>query len=471
VTTVELDAVVDGLASDREAQFVRATASFGGRMRRLAGDAAFPYALACVAAATVALVVSGPVVWPAVAVVVIALSLELATAEAYERNRTLRPVKRLIAVTGGGLLVMSSFAWLTPAEVRDASAVVMAAALTVVGAVVHAAVTRRHRSVLLVGGRVGVGQCIMQWASSPAIELKGVCLPEFVGAEAEAIMDVPVLGSLEDVAGVAIGLGVDEVVVAPGPVLSGYDVRRLSWALEHSSIELSVAADVDGAVPHRIRPRVLGQRLMLSVRPGRRSRPALWAKGAIDRVAASGLLLILSPVLLVISIAIRRDSPGPVFFRQTRAGLDGAHFTMYKLRTMVVDAEARLAELKSENQGAGPLFKMRDDPRITRIGAFLRCTSLDELPQLLNVIKGEMSLVGPRPGLPSETAAYDEWIHRRLRVKPGMTGAWQVGGRSNLSWTDSVRLDIDYVDNSTLLDDLRIAVRTARVVIARDGAV
>jgi exopolysaccharide biosynthesis polyprenyl glycosylphosphotransferase len=272
------------------------------------------------------------------------------------------------------------------------------------------------------------------------------------------------------VAEVAVGLGVDEVVVAPGPLLSAYDVRRLSWALESSPIELSVAAEVDGVLPRRVTPRVVGHRLMLSLRPGRRSTPARWAKEALDRVAAAILLVVLSPLLLVVTFLIRRDSSGPVLFTQTRVGRDGKPFRIHKFRTMVVDAEARLAELKSVDEGAGPLFKMARDPRVTTVGQHLRNTSLDELPQLFNVLKGDMSLVGPRPGLPCEAEAYDPWIRRRLRAKPGMTGAWQVGGRSRLSWSDSVRLDIDYVDNSTMREDLRIAVRTARVVASRDGA-
>jgi len=167
---------------------------------------------------------------------------------------------------------------------------------------------------------------------------------------------------------------------------------------------------------------------------------------------------------------IRHDSPGPAVFRQTRVGLDGRPFTIFKFRTMRVDAETRLAALRSCDEGAGPLFKMAQDPRITRVGRNLRHTSIDELPQLINVVRGEMSLIGPRPSLPVETMSYDDWVGRRLHVKPGMTGAWQVGGRSNLSWTDSIRLDLDYVDNATLRDDLRIAVKTVRVVISRDGA-
>ena len=408
--------------------------------------------------------------WLAVAMVVVTLVLELSMAQSYERNRNLRPVKWLLAIAGGALLVESSFVWLTPTQVRAAAVVVLVAAAVVTAGVALARITQGPRAVLLVGGRVGVGQFISQWSSSRDIDMRGVCLPEFVEDAAQEIGDVPILGSLDDVVGVAVGLGVDEVVVAPGPLLSACDVRRLSWALESSSVELSVAAEVQGVTPRRIHPRVLGRRLMLSVQPGRRSLPGRWAKEVIDRIAAAMLLVVLLPVLLVIWILIRLDSSGPALFKQTRVGIGGRPFTMYKFRTMVVGAEEMLVELAAENEGAGPMFKIVMDPRTTRLGRLLRSSSVDELPQLINVLKGDMSLIGPRPCLPAETMAYDEWIHRRLRVKPGMTGAWQVGGRSNLSWTDSVRLDIDYVDNGTLREDLWIAMRTARAVMARDGA-
>ncbi|HZK35990.1 MAG TPA: sugar transferase, partial [Aeromicrobium sp.] len=206
------------------------------------------------------------------------------------------------------------------------------------------------------------------------------------------------------------------------------------------------------------------------VRPGRPPGLSRWIKGAIDRIGATLTLILFGPVFLALAIVIRRDSPGPAFFTQTRTGLDGKPFRMYKFRTMVVDAESLLAELMTQNEGTGPLFKMAEDPRTTRAGRLLRRTSLDELPQLLNVVKGDMSLIGPRPGLPIETVEYDSWVRRRLKVKPGITGAWQVSGRSNLSWQDSVRLDLDYVDNWTLHDDLAIAAKTARAVIRREGA-
>ncbi|MET0930631.1 MAG: exopolysaccharide biosynthesis polyprenyl glycosylphosphotransferase, partial [Aeromicrobium sp.] len=413
---------------------------------------------------------SRPTAWLAVAVVVGTLVLELATSPPSSRDRTLRPARRIVVAAGAGLLGASATVGLDPNDLRWSGAAVLAADAVLVGAFAMRRTSGSPRTVLVVGGRVGVGQLVAQWATAPDVEVAGVCLPEPVHESALSLGPVPILGSLDDVAAVARAQGVDEVVLVPGPLLSAQHVRRLIWALETLPVELSVVAEMDGVVPRRVTPRVLGRRLTFSVRPGRPPLPAVWVKALVDRLAAALLLVVLSPMLLLAGILIRLDSPGPVVFRQTRVGLDGRPFTIFKLRTMWVDAETRLAELTAMDEGAGPLFKMARDPRTTRVGRTLRRTSIDEVPQLLNVLRGEMSLIGPRPGLPVETMTYDEWVHRRLRVKPGMTGAWQVGGRSNLSWTDSVRLDIDYVDNARLRDDLKIAMKTARVVISRDGA-
>jgi exopolysaccharide biosynthesis polyprenyl glycosylphosphotransferase len=206
------------------------------------------------------------------------------------------------------------------------------------------------------------------------------------------------------------------------------------------------------------------------MRPPNHHLVSVLVKSVLDRGLAALGLLGLSPALLAIAIAVRLTSPGPAVFRQERTGRDGKPFTMLKFRTMVVDAEERLADLRVYNQGAGPLFKLANDPRITRLGRFLRRTSLDELPQLLNVARGDMSLVGPRPALPAETAVYSEWVWRRLHVKPGLTGLWQVSGRSQLTWEESIRVDLEYVNNWNLLLDLRILARTLRAVLARDGA-
>ena len=181
-------------------------------------------------------------------------------------------------------------------------------------------------------------------------------------------------------------------------------------------------------------------------------------------------LLLLSPILLVTAIAIKLEDGGPVIFRQPRVGLKGEEFYCLKFRSMVTDAEAKLAELQAQNEGAGVLFKMTNDPRITKVGKFIRRFSIDELPQLWNTFRGDMSLVGPRPALPKEVAQYEPDTLRRLDVRPGLTGLWQVSGRSNLSWEDTVRLDLYYVDNWSMTQDLMILVKTAKAVVGSDGA-
>jgi lipopolysaccharide/colanic/teichoic acid biosynthesis glycosyltransferase len=181
------------------------------------------------------------------------------------------------------------------------------------------------------------------------------------------------------------------------------------------------------------------------------------------------LLIVIAPLLLAIAIAVKIDG-GPVLFRQTRVGRHGRKFSMLKFRTMVVDAEQRLGELRTDNEGAGPLFKLKRDPRVTRVGAFLRRYSLDELPQLVNVLMGSMSLVGPRPPLPREVATYGRDAQRKLLVKPGLTGLWQISGRSDLSWEESVRLDLRYVENWNLALDALILCRTFGAVMGTRGA-
>jgi lipopolysaccharide/colanic/teichoic acid biosynthesis glycosyltransferase len=190
----------------------------------------------------------------------------------------------------------------------------------------------------------------------------------------------------------------------------------------------------------------------------------------VSRLMAVFLAFVLIPVLAAIAVLVRLDSPGPAFYRQVRVGRDGTPFVMWKFRTMTLNADAHLPELYNLNEADGPLFKIRDDPRITRVGRWLRRLSLDELPQLLNVVHGDMTLVGPRPALPSEVARYDDDDRRRLAVKPGVTGLWQVSGRSDLSWTDGSRFDLLYVDNWSFMLDLRILARTVHAVVRPTGA-
>jgi len=190
----------------------------------------------------------------------------------------------------------------------------------------------------------------------------------------------------------------------------------------------------------------------------------------LDIVGAGVGLVLLAPLIAVVALAVRLDDGGPVFFRQTRVGRGGTPFEILKFRTMCVDAEERIAELERLDEGSGPLFKIRQDPRVTRVGCFLRRTSVDELPQLWNVLTGSMSLVGPRPALPREVALYVDFADRRLLATPGITGLWQVNGRSDLDWADGLRLDLHYVENWSFLQDLVILARTIPSVLRSRGA-
>lgn len=231
---------------------------------------------------------------------------------------------------------------------------------------------------------------------------------------------------------------------------------------------LRLVEDPDTVVLTPVRPQAV---VPDEVQPAARAARGLVgaAKAVSDVTVAAVLLLLAAPVLLAVAVAVRLDG-GPAFFLQKRVGRDGAEFRMVKFRSMVVDAEHVRALLESVDEGAGPLFKMRRDPRITRVGALLRRYSLDELPQLFNVLAGQMSLIGPRPPLPREVATYTPAEHRRLAVKPGMTGLWQVSGRSDLSWEESIKLDLRYVDEWNLGMEARIIAGTARAVLGGRGA-
>ncbi len=281
---------------------------------------------------------------------------------------------------------------------------------------------------------------------------------------------VPVLGTEADTVEVVDRLGVGAVAVASSPTMAGHALRRLGWALEQRDVDLLVAPGVVEVAGPRLTMRRAAGLPMLHVERPVQSGWRYALKLTADRVLGAAALLLLSPVLLAIGLLVRRGSPGPALFRQERVGEAGRVFSMYKFRTMVVDADARREELAAASDGNEVLFKMRRDPRVTRVGAVLRRYSLDELPQLINVVRGEMSLVGPRPPLRDEVDQYESDAIRRLRVRPGMTGLWQVSGRSDLSWFDSVRLDLWYVDNWSLALDAQILLRTGQAVLRGHGA-
>ena len=300
------------------------------------------------------------------------------------------------------------------------------------------------------------------------LEVVNACLADQAG-RAE-IGGVPVLGGLPDAARVAALTGADTVAVLTCPEMDGLTLRRLAWELEKDGTDLCVApALMDVAGPRTtIRP-VAGLPL-LHVDHAELSGFKRAIKSLVDKAIATAVLCVSSPLLVLIAAAIVLHDGGPVLFSQTRIGKDGQPFNVLKFRTMVPDAELRKDALAAADEGDGLLFKIRNDPRITKPGAWLRRWSLDEFPQLFNVLLGEMSLIGPRPPLPCEAARYGDDVRRRLVVKPGMTGLWQVSGRSDLSREDAVRLDLRYVENWSLALDLQILWKTCSAVIKGRGA-
>ena len=284
---------------------------------------------------------------------------------------------------------------------------------------------------------------------------------------------LPAVGTLEEVPALLERLGADTVIVTSTDALPAERVRALSWSLEPGEHHLVVAPSLTDIGGPRIHMRPVAGLPLMHVETPRYEGFKRFSKRAFDLLGSATLLLVLSPLLIGIAIAVRATSRGPVFFRQQRIGYDGEAFAMLKFRSMVVDAEQRLDELVvAPARGAGNevLFKMRDDPRVTSVGRVLRRHSLDKLPQLLNVVIGQMSLVGPRPPLEREVAQYEQHVHRRFFVKPGVTGLWQVSGRSTLSWSDSVRLDLYYVENWSLVGDIVILWRTIKAVRRGEGA-
>ena len=266
--------------------------------------------------------------------------------------------------------------------------------------------------------------------------------------------------------------GADTVAVTNSDVLGLEGVRSLSWSLEPGRQHLILAPNLTDISGPRVHTRPVAGLPLIHVETPRYEGAKQFTKRCFD-VAASGLAIaVFSAPMIAIALVVRLSSEGPALFRQARVGRNGKPFTMFKFRSMVTDAEDRLQALIDHERTVGNdvLFKMREDPRVTPIGRFMRRFSIDELPQLFNIFLGHMSVVGPRPPLPKEVEKYEEHVHRRFLVKPGLTGLWQVSGRSNLSWEESVRLDLYYVENWSLTNDFVLIWRTAKAVLHRDGA-
>jgi exopolysaccharide biosynthesis polyprenyl glycosylphosphotransferase len=298
------------------------------------------------------------------------------------------------------------------------------------------------------------------------LEIVGCCLPP----RHDGAVGMPVYGTFDDVAEAVEAARADTVIVLSCPELDGHILRRLGWRLEREDIDMIVANSLIDVAGSRTTVRPVDGLPMLHVEHARLSGAARAFKSVFDRVGAGLGLIVLAPVLFAIAAAVKCDSKGPVVFRQNRVGKGGREFSIFKFRTMYTDAESRLDALRHLNENDGVLFKIRDDPRITRVGRLMRRLSLDELPQLINVVLGDMSLVGPRPPLPEEVAAYPADMRRRLAVRPGITGLWQVSGRSDLSWAEAVRLDLRYVENWSFSLDCVILLRTLSAVCRSSGA-
>lgn len=332
---------------------------------------------------------------------------------------------------------------------------------------------RDRSATLLVGPSHGIVELVtvLRRGGVQELQVAGVCLSDPENATEIRKLGLPLLGGVDDMADVFRALGISTVAVLPAPEFDASVLRRMSWIAAVQGVDFLLAPVLADVAASRLAVRPTNGIPLVEIQAPNLSRIARVPKELLDRSLAAVLLVFLALPMLVIALIVRLDSSGPALFRQQRVGRYGDHFTMLKFRTMRQDSETLRAELAHLNQNSdGLLFKVKEDPRITRVGSFLRRSSLDELPQLINAVRGTMSLVGPRPPLPEEVDEYTPDIKRRLLVKPGLTGLWQVSGRSDLPWDEAVRLDLGYVDNWSMGLDLSILLRTGSVVVRRTGA-
>jgi exopolysaccharide biosynthesis polyprenyl glycosylphosphotransferase len=415
---------------------------------------------------------------------IIAWPVALAMAGAYRQRANGEGTEEFRAVFNGGIGLMAAVAILAYAtQTVVARSFVMAMLPLALLATLYyryrmrkrlhsrRAVGEYMRQVIAVGHRESILDLVMQFRRQPyhGMRVVGACLPPDHRTDVD-LDGIPVLGSFSDVAEVVERTRADAVAVTACPEFDGSALRRLAWSLETARTDLFVAPALMDVAGPRISIRPVAGMPLLHVEHPEFDGARQLVKSVFDRVVAGTALLLMVAPLLAIVLLIRLTSRGPALFYQTRVGRHGREFQVVKFRTMVLDAERLRDTLLDANEFDGVLFKMRNDPRITGVGAFLRRYSLDELPQLFNVMRGEMSLVGPRPPLPEEVAKYGRDVRRRLVVKPGMTGLWQVSGRSDLTWEESVRLDLRYVENWSLILDLQILWKTWSVVTRGEGA-
>ncbi|WP_231478745.1 MULTISPECIES: sugar transferase [Microbacterium] len=327
---------------------------------------------------------------------------------------------------------------------------------------------RYSAKVLLVGSRQSVTQIARDLQRSPdaGYQVVGACVPN--GAVADVIegTSLPIMGSVDAINRALAVTGADTVVVTSTDDLPPNKVKEISWGLEAGRQHLVLAPSITDIAGPRVHSRPVSGLPLIHVETPRFSSGQRFLKRSVDLVGAAVLVIVLSPVLLVVALTVKFTSPGPVLYRQERIGLNGEPFGMLKFRSMRVGADAELKSLlEAQGTDTQPLFKIKNDPRITPIGRFIRKYSLDELPQFFNVLSGSMSLVGPRPQIADEVALYSDAAKRRLLARPGVTGLWQVSGRSETSWEEAVKLDLFYVENWSLIADLVILAKTVRTVL------
>ena len=329
-----------------------------------------------------------------------------------------------------------------------------------------------HR-VLVVGTRDSVRNLAVHFARAPqaGYAVAGVCLPSAADDTYEvAGRKIPVLGEPSHVAQILERTALDVVAIADTTVLSSNELRDLAWSLTGRTTELVVAPAIADLAGPRISVNPVAGLPLLHVDEPQFNRATRTVKSVAESAVAAVAVVLLAPLLALIALLIKATSKGPALFKQERVGLDGRRFRMLKFRTMVADAEQQLPDLLDQNEFDGLLFKIQDDPRVTSVGKWLRRFSLDELPQLFHVVRGTMALVGPRPHPTREVEMYDDIVRRRLLVRPGLTGLWQVSGRSDLSWEESVRLDSYYIENWSLGLDAVILLKTLTAVVRASGA-
>ncbi|PJK22908.1 UDP-phosphate galactose phosphotransferase [Mycobacterium goodii] len=342
--------------------------------------------------------------------------------------------------------------------------------------------TRRYKRgqvqepLLVVGTRQAAANIASKFSSEPELGYRvvGICTPEGPTDEAESLTvgehEFPVVGLDMAVIDAVERTNAMTVAISPTDHLSPTEIRRLMWDLEPKGVALVVTSGLIDVANQRIHSRPIAGMGMLHIEKPQYGRAISWAKRAFDICFALVAILLASPVMVVAAIAVRFSSPGPIFYMDERIGMNGKRFRMFKFRSMYDGSHKQAAKL-IEAAGSQPVFfKMKDDPRVTPVGRWMRKYSIDELPQFFNVLRGEMSVVGPRPQVLREVESYDDLMRRRLMVRPGVTGLWQVSGRSDLPLDDAIRLDLSYVENWTMAQDVVIIARTLRAVMASQGA-